>query len=99
MAKLLLQMQTIGLAAMLTRFGLLLRGESGARSGHVVVLGASHSWDETRQLLRELPGTNEARQGPARRTYSLSIPLASKGFGSGSGATAHDSKSVSCCFW
>lgn len=53
MVALIFQMQTIGMAAMLTVFAKLLRTPTGDDNGNVIVLGVTHSWDETKQLLRE----------------------------------------------
>lgn len=53
MARLIMQMQVIGIAAMVTCCGRLLRNGDGGSTHSVVVIGVSHSWDETKQSLRE----------------------------------------------
>lgn len=53
MARLIMQMQVIGIAAMVTSCGRLLRNGDGGSTHSVVVIGVSHSWDETKQSLRE----------------------------------------------
>lgn len=52
-AGLLMRMQIIGLAAMFAAFGTMVRRDDGSENDNIIVVSVSHSWDETKQLLRE----------------------------------------------
>ena len=53
MTRFILRMQVVGMAAMFTKLSSLVRRPDGSSTGNVVVVGLSHSWDETKQMLRE----------------------------------------------
>lgn len=53
-AGLVLQSQVIGLAVALTMFGSIIRrSQDGNRASNIVCVGISHSWDESKHMLRE----------------------------------------------
>lgn len=67
MANFILHMQTVGLAMMFSIFGRLTRKADGNEGEYIVAFGVNHSWDETKQMVREMPSPNPFLRQPNMR--------------------------------